>query len=296
MKQLYCLLALFVLFSSNGFSQHHDQKKNIKTSGKTSGRFIPVADYKKLYKKEPDYSNPSNYLVIKGDTLIPIDDSRFKTVNFEYKDENFLKVYKKVAFNNYSKGKDGKAYMLYWKSKLKIYMSDNISSSSQKNFKKFAQEISSGIDSLKITFVKNINEANYVIYTNGDFEYHSELTQKEGDYYIHWKNSKINRGFIKIDRKAYFNETLFDQKLKELFIQTLGYFQLTDQLHCKSFFSSCHDPNKEFGTLDKEILKYHYSYGICKGINEETFDNLHQKAKEHKKNHPDVPYRISHVD
>jgi hypothetical protein len=28
-----------------------------------------------------------------------------------------------------------------------------------------------------------------------------------------------------------------------------------------------------------EIIKYHYSYGICKGTNLETFENQHKKAK-----------------
>jgi hypothetical protein len=32
---------------------------------------------------------------------------------------------------------------------------------------------------------------------------------------------------------------------------------------------------------DLEILKYHYSYGICKGTNLETFEKNHSDAKQH---------------
>jgi hypothetical protein len=52
--------------------------------------------------------------------------------------------------------------------------------------------------------------------------------------------------------------------LKINFIRSLGYF-IPNYLDCTSYFSSCPSDKKEFGKKDLEILKYHYSYGICKG-------------------------------
>lgn len=294
-KTIFLLVALISLLTT-ATAQHHPPVDKNKVNTSTSRRFVSPESFKKLYKKEPDYANPDNFIVFKGDTMIAIDDAKFKTVDFEYKDEEFLKVYKKVAFNDNAKAKDGKAYLKYWKTPLKIYFSDKFPNKAQAELKKFAAEISTGIDSLTITFVKNINDANYIIYTNGDFEYHSDLIDKEADYYINWKNSKINKGFLKIDRNTYFNDALFFYKMKELFIQTLGFFKLTNTLHCKSYFSNCFDAHKTFDAVDKSILKYHYSYGICKGINEETFDDLHQKANEHRKNNPSQPYKITHQE
>lgn len=294
MKQFLLIVSfLFTIALTN--AQHHGVK-NVDPS-KNNRQYIGIEGYKKLYKRAPDLSDPSNYFILKGDTLIAIDNKIFKSVAFEYRDENFLKVYKSVAFNPGSKNKNGKSHLKFWKTPLKIFFSERVPSQTQKSLKKFAGEIAKGIDSLQISFVKDIDKANYIIYVDGDFEYNSYLDKKEADYYINWNGkSQITKGFIRVDRKVFFNETLLNEKMQELFVASLGYFTATDKINCQSYFSKCLDQKKSFGELDKEILKYHYSYGICKGIDESTFDELHEKAKVHREQNPKVPYMLSHTE
>jgi len=295
MKQVFSIL--FSLFCLNAtFAQHHNIK-NSKSSDNQPKSYISIDDYREVYKKSPEVKDPENFMVIHGDTLIAISSGKKRSIPFEYKDENFLNIYKTVAFNGNYKNKDGKSYLKYWKTGLKIYFSESVSSSTQKSLKKFAKEISEGVDSLNISFVNDIKKANYIIYFNGDFEYNPNLEKSDAEYYINWNGkNQITKGFIKLNRTVYFNETLINEKMQQLFLESLGYFKTTNKLNCNSFFSNCNDSEKKFGALDKEILKYHYSYGICKGIDEETFDALHEKAKNHKKNHPEIPYSVVHIE
>ena len=220
---------------------------------------------------------------------------KFVSVNFEYKDSVFLKLYKKIAFNNNVKENDGSVRLKYWKEKIKIYFSPSISSKIKRNFMNFTNDVSQGIDSLHISEVKNINDSNYVIYQTNDFEFSNNLKgAKRSDYYINWFFNMINQGYIKMNSEQQFNEELYEEKLKELFVLSLGFFKQTDLLDCSYFFSSCYSQNKKISSLDKEILKYHYSYGINKGIDEKTFDLVHKKAIEQKKINPDKPFTISH--
>jgi hypothetical protein len=56
------------------------------------------------------------------------------------------------------------------------------------------------------------------------------------------------------------------------FIRSLGYFYAQpNYLDCTSYFSSC-PSDKKIWKKDLEILKYHYSYGICKGTDLIVFE------------------------
>ncbi|ESU28218.1 hypothetical protein FLJC2902T_15640 [Flavobacterium limnosediminis JC2902] len=296
MMKYLCFFLFTFFFLNTTVAQHHNVKNSKSSSGHDKS-YISLDDYKQFFKKTPDFKDTSSYMVIQGDTLIAIDSRKKKSVPFEYKDDVFLNLYKKIAFNDNHKSKDGKSRLKYWKSGINVYFSKSIPAQSQKNLKKFAKEISEGIDSLNISFVTDINKANYIVYCSGDFEYASNIEKSEADFSINWNGkNQITKGFLKIDRTTYFNETLMNEKMQQLFIESLGYFRTTDKLDCHSYFSKCYDSKKVFGLLDKEILKYHYSYGICKGIDEETFDGLHENAKNHKKNHPDMPFMMIHIE
>ena len=64
------------------------------------------------------------------------------------------------------------------------------------------------------------------------------------------------------------------------FIKSLGHFNSTSKLPCLNIFSNCNSNKKQFTREDLEILKYHYSYGICKFTDLETFEENHKIAKE----------------
>ena len=293
----HIILLILYFISSLCVNAQHDTEKNIPFS--TEIRYMNIKSFKKTFKRKLTKNDSINFKFIPGDTLVllsKIDETKFKTFNFEYKDSVFLDLYKKVAFNKKSKSKDNKYFLRYWKSPIKIYLSQSISKKRKKSFMSFVKKNTKGIDSLQISFVNNINESNYIIYLKNDFQYCKSMEKTNHDYYISWDRSIINKGFIKMNDELYFNDALFNESLNTLFIQSLGHFSLTDNLNCLNYFSICKTTKKEFSKLDYELLKYHYSYGICKGIDEESFDNLHINAKEHKKKFPNIPYRISHTE
>lgn len=293
----YILTSLLLIICVLNLNAQNNERMNKTVS--IENRYMNLNSFKKTFERKLTKNDSLNFRIVKNDTLVlltKIDENKFKTFNFEYKDETFLNLYKKIAFNKKSKSKNDKYYLKYWEKPLNIYFSESISKKRKRSFENFIKTTLKGIDSLQINIVKNINESNYIIYLKGDFQYCKNIENLNHDYYISWENSKINKGYIKIDDELYFNDNLFNYSLNKLFIQSLGHFSLTDELNCNNYFSICQNANKEFSKLDYEILKYHYSYGICKGIDEEAFDNLHQKAKEHKNKFPNIPYKISHTE
>ena len=150
----------------------------------------------------------------------------------------------------------------------------------------FAESIDSQVDSLNISEVKKVENSNYIVYYFGDFDYDPRMTNyKKTNYYMYWKNNQIYRCTIKLDAEKYFSKKLRLDKLKEYFVKTLGQFYHINDFGCESYFSNCFSENKKLTTLDIELIKYHYSYGICKGTSLETFEDQHKRAKEILKNH-----------
>lgn len=293
-KKISIFIILFVTLHS--FSQD-----TIKVTKENTFRieksYMDIKSFRKVQNRELTKSDSLNFMFKENDTLVLLtqkDENKFVQLPFEYKDENFLKVYKSVAFKKSNDGK--KSYQRYWKEPLRIYISESINKKRKTIFLSFTKEITKGIDSLNVKFVKNLNDANFVIYQKGDFEYEKNLKNLNNDYYIWWDNNKINRGFIKIDPDLNFNDNLYSEALNKLFIKTLGHFDFTNLIDCSNYFSNCDTSIKKFSRLDYEILKYHYSYGICKGLDEEAFDNFHVRANEHKKKFPDVPYKVRHIN
>ena len=77
MRAKLFLLIPFLFVFLTALGQHHAPHEKINGTKKISKRFMDPKGYKQLYKKEPDYSNPENFMVIRGDTMIAVDDSKF---------------------------------------------------------------------------------------------------------------------------------------------------------------------------------------------------------------------------
>jgi len=293
-KEISIFIALFTTFYC--FSQ--DTIIEVKQhTFKIERSYMNIKTFRKIQKRALTKTDSLNFMYKDNDTLVLLtqkDEGKLVSVPFEYKDKNFLKIYKSVAFKKSNDKK--KSYQRYWKEPLRIYLSESISKKRKTNFINFANKITKGIDSLQVRFVKNLNDANFVIYQKGDFEYEKYLKNLNNDYYIWWDQNKINKGFIKIDPEINFNDNLYGEVLNKLFIKTLGRFEFTNLIDCSNYFSNCDTSSKKFSKLDYELLKYHYSYGICKGLDEESFDGFHARANEHKKKFPNIPYQISHTN
>ncbi|WP_418513758.1 hypothetical protein [Corallibacter sp.] len=281
MKKL-ALFITFLVFAIQTQAQHTITKQVTKT-------YMSLKSYKLKYKDKPLTKTDSlNFRFHNNDTLVLVTNYELPkgvSVPYEYKDSTFLSLYKKVAFRtNGVDSTDKKQTMRYWKEPIKIYFSNSVSKKTKKSFMSFAETIANKVDSLSISEVKKVEESNYVIYYLGDYDYEPRLTN-QNDYYLSWnKKQQIYKCGLRIDTKALFNESLIQYKLRELFIGTLGHFYLSNDFSCDSYLSNCYSKNKKLTPLDMEIIKYHYSYGICKGSNLEAFEKQHERAKKSLKN------------
>lgn len=275
MKRLLYLIAVIFFFNS------YSQEKKISKS------YISIKDYKnKLTKKDS-----LNFLYLQGDTLIQVLNNNYtskkgKAIEYEYKDETFLNVYKKIAFKDDNHLLSKKATTKYWKQNISLFFDKKIPKKTKREFLLFANIIIDEIDSLKIKEVKKLEDSNYVIYYAGGFEYENKLANyKNSDFYLYWNNAnQIYKSSLRINTFDLFNEKLRLYKMRQLFFQSIGYFKFNKDLSCNHYFSGCFSLNNKLSNFDKELLKYHYSYGICKGTDLETFEKQHKQAKEQLKN------------
>lgn len=272
--------------SQHRFHHHHDQM------------YTTIEDFKQRYNRALTAEDSLNMRHIDGDLMVlltPADLKKYIASDFEYRDKGFLEIYKKIAFNPRFKASDNNVYITYWKEPIKIYFSESIPRGVRKQFTTFVTELTHDIDSLKVSFVSQARQANYFIYCSGDFEFEPKLIGRKIEYYNYWNGRRqLYRTSVKLDKEFYFNDKLLLGSLTKLFVQSLGNFALTDAVDCDNHFSICESGEKKVSEFDRRILKYHYSYGICKGIDEATFDQLHQSALFHRKMNPVVPYKVWH--
>ncbi len=281
MKKNIFVFLLFA-FSSLIFSQHNQLNSYSKAT------YMLYKNYKSLKKSGNKVIDSIGFNIIKNDTLIMIIGYKEKGVKvlYEEKDSIFLERYKQLVFNKKYQNKEErlKPTMKIWKDEVKIYFDKSVSKYNSKKLSEFIHYLDEEIDSLKITVVKDKDKSNYFIYSTSDTnEVNLDARIRGNDgYYLLWNNKQnIYSCSLKINEKKNLNEEQILTYLKINFIRSLGYFyQELGNSDCNSYFSICKSDKKEFGKKDLEILKYHYSYGICKGSNIETFEKNHKDAKE----------------
>lgn len=269
-------------FSSLIFSQHNQLNSYSKAT------YMLYKNYKSLKKSGDKVIDSIGFNIIKNDTLIMIIGYKEKGVKvlYEEKDSIFLERYKQLVFNKKYQNKEErlKPTMKIWKDEVKIYFDKSVSKYNSKKLSEFIHYLDEEIDSLKITVVKDKDKSNYFIYSTSDTnEVNLDARIRGNDgYYLLWNNKQnIYSCSLKINEKKNLDEEQILTYLKINFIRSLGYFyQELGNSDCNSYFSICKSDKKEFGKKDLEILKYHYSYGICKGSNIETFEKNHKDAKE----------------
>ena len=248
-----------ILFTN--FKKFRKQASKIKEiSFKHHARtYMPLWQYKKTHKEAITKKDSINFLFKEKDTLILISDKDFYknqkrvSVPYEPKSDEFLETYKDIvykkhdSYGNIRKGK--KEFMRLWEAPIKIYFAPKLDNYYKKAIKKTVKALSS-IDSLKISFVKDLNKSNYIIYQIDDknsYQYSNNLKKnKYVDYYIYWEKGKIYDAKLEINLIE--NSTI-DKKenatiLLQNFHQTLGRFFTTSKLPCNSVFSNCNSSKK----------------------------------------------------
>ncbi|RTY90588.1 hypothetical protein [Flavobacterium sp. GT3R68] len=278
---------------------------------KTGGNPLPKYDaavtydsYKNLKNDKTRKIDSLGFLVVKNDTLIFITGYKQPQgikVAYERKDPAFLAIYKEIVYNksNQKPNSTSKPTMKIWKDEIKVYFDSTVTSSQKREMTKFFKYLDMEVDSLKISVVHKKEKSNYFIYCINkptDINWENRITTNDG-YYILWNvRQRIYNASLKLDTQKVFNEKQQLMILKKNFIQTLGNFYLQNNRDCKSFLSSCSTMDKEVTKEDLEILKYHYSYGICKGTDLKTFEENHKDAQELLAKHPDYKFTFTHVE
>jgi len=258
----------------------------------------------KLY--EDTFGKPADTTEIRykdNDTLVrvPLDFNPYKGKNYikvEYvpKDSTFLSIYKNVVYNT-GKSSGAKERMRYWKEDVKIYFDKSVPASHAKELMQFAKELSADVDSLTISQNFIPEKANYLVYfLNRDHktDYEPRIGNSKGGYYISWNGKQqIYDGKLKINTELVKSDKYQLSLLKFHFFKSLGYFKSSSQLDCSSYFSAC-NTQRELSAKDLEILKYHYSYGVCKGTDLESFTELTNSMNKKLEEEPNAKLYVVH--
>ena len=291
---------LFILFLSIQVCLSQDTVSRTLVGSKIT---IPLEAYREL-KADSNFKAASVGFIVNGkDTLVQLEKVPFGkrktvTVPYEVKDSLFLITYKNVVFNKDKYlSQENPNRMRYWKEPLKIYFNDIVDSVDRNALKDFAIRLEDKVDSLKIEFVKSIGESNFIIYykdADNNNEYSPDMSTKNEGFYTYWnRNNQLTNTFLKIDKDKV-NPSTRVELLKWRFFQSLGYFRLQSNFPCTSYFSKCFEEVKILSDSDIELLRYHYSYGICKGSNLLDFETQHELAKDVISKNPNNKMSFTH--
>lgn len=289
MKKKLVLLIILSL-SLKGFTQDSIVHK----------KFIP----KKVYIEEFGAVQDSvETMVRNGDTLVmvpldfdPFDPNKMVQVRYNHKDSVFLDLYKDVVYNQ-KKRYNNEERMRYWKDDIRIFFDESVPASHAKILMNFADTLSKDIDSLNISRNFDREKSNFLIYylnRGNPTDYDPRISNSKGGYYISWNGKQqIYDGKIKINTELVKSDKWQIELLKFHFFKSLGYFKSSNKLDCSSYLSSCNTARK-LSNEDMEILKYHYSYGVCKGTDLESFTELTDSMNERLKKDPNAKLYVVH--
>ena len=290
----------YLFFFVLSLTAHSQDTTNVQEKSK---RYVTI-DYFRNSGKTLTKQDSLNFRFYEGDTLVLLEsnflddrDQNKVRALYEPKDEDFLRIYKQAVFGVAEEEKK-KATIKIWKDGIKLFFDPSVPKAHHRELLLFAEKVSSGIDSLKITEVQDRASSNFLIFyrhSENDFDQEQRISNKnEASYYLSWnEKQQLYRGVIKVN--AYKIPKPQDELdlLKYYFFKTLGHFSFSPEIPCKSYLSAC-AVKRELTREDLEILKYHYSYGMCKGIDEENFEKIHRDYKEILEKHPNAKLYLVH--
>ncbi|UJH92270.1 hypothetical protein LZ575_06880 [Antarcticibacterium sp. 1MA-6-2] len=289
----FSLYFLLILFTISGYSQDTLHR-----------HYILLEQYVKLGNNLTKQDS-LNFQFKGEDTLVLVSPDFLERnnngirVEYEPKDSLFLEIYKDVVYGKMNSEQREKETMKYWKDEIKIFFASGVPQDHSQKLMEFAKEISSEIDSLKITKVDNKEQSNFMIYyLNREYniDYEPRINNRNGGYYINWNaKQQIYKGYVKINTEFVKNENDQVQLLFFHFFKSLGYFKSSEKLNCESYLSACRVPRR-LTQSDREILKYHYSYGICKGVILKTFNELHESMQKTLRHNPKAQLYVVHSE
>jgi len=283
------ILVVFCLFTQISHSQDsikHEDHPHF---------YMPIKQYVKKFGTI-SIKDSLQYMFRDKDTLVLLSTDKEPnniSVPYVYRDSIFLDIYKDIVFNksHQKKWRKKKLTMKYWKDDIKLFFDKSVSKNTKHELIKFTKELSENIDSLTIYEVSKKENSNYFIYEineKNSYHYDEKAKGKDGvNYYVNWDGrQRLYKCTLEVNSLILFNKIHLKNSVKQDFVKSLGQFYDTELLDCESIFSGCYkETNSSLTTLDLELLKYHYSFGINKGTDLDTFEEQHAKAKKELKEH-----------
>lgn len=266
--------ALLMFIGMTVFSQEVQEKRTIQTS------YLPIKEYKKLGKEITDQDR-QDFKYHLGDTLVkmpsdyvPLKDENQYILKYEYRSPEFLDLYKDVVFKNTGQ------HLRIWEKEIKMFLDPSIPQKHRNAILDFADGLSVGVDSLKISRVQTREDANFhIYYTNSrdTVNYEPKLKNRKSGYWLYWdKRNRFTKGYIKIDTDSIKNPVYQIANLKYQFFHSLGNFNSSPRIKSPGYLSYS-SKIRSLTSLDMEILKYHYSYGKPMGVDKDGFEKFHRE-------------------
>lgn len=275
MKLPLSLLLIFLCMAV--FSQEVPKEKTVQSY------YIPLQEYKEL-GKELTKQDSLDFRFHRGDTLVkmPTDyippklENGFE-MNYEFRKPEFLEIYKDIVFYNDSQ------HLRLWEDEIKIFFNPSVPEKHRMALQNFTRGLSAGVDSLKISEVQKLEDANFhIYYTNSKdtVNYEPHLNSFTAGYYVYWNNrNKLTKGFLKVDTDAVNDPVHQIANLKNQFFNSLGMFHDSNQIKSPAYLSGFKGI-RSLTSMDMEILKYHYSYNKPNGVDRKGFDKFHREMQE----------------
>ena len=231
-------------------------------------------------------------VIIRNDTLVKLkkgfseDDINYICECF--KDDTITSIYRNMAFTRKLKGYL-KSETTQWNSKVIIYFDSQFSKKTIREFKAFFKPIEH-IYNLNISYTNKPDKANYHIkvsdslienHKNDDGDLDETQPFSRITYnLISDNNYKYYAGKIFIDIKHIEDENLIIIKLKQLFFNSLGHFQMNySPLSGNSLTNENYNDSKLISETDIALLRLHYFKIHHNSFNLKDFLNLEKELK-----------------
>lgn len=226
-------------------------------------------------------------VAISNDTLVRLrskisDEDKAYLCNC-FKNDTVIRVYRNIAFTRKTKG-HRKLQTSQWNSEIMIYFDPKFSKQIIKDFKVFFKPIQN-LNNLKINYTTKVNEANYHIKISegaiGDDDSEEKEPFSKATYnLVTDSNYKYYAGKIFIDLENIKDKSLVILKLKQLFFNSLGHFQLSYIGIKTDSLSNAYYINSDFiSETDISLLKLHYFKIHNNTFDEHNFLNLEQELR-----------------
>lgn len=244
---------------------------------------------KKLDKNERQIIK--DYFITDNDTLVnlknELTEAELKLFCSCYTNDSLVKKYKKAVF--YYEWNDDKLQKSnQWNSDIKVYFAPSIPRNVRTKFIKFYNPLNT-INNLKIDFVKNIEDSNYVIKVSNTII--PNLTIRDNKYdethplskisysMLTDKTRKFYAGTMQIDLDNLDDKSLLLPKLKQVFFLSLGSFIINKSFSETSLVSSQYINSETISIEDFELIKMHYFKIYDQLVSASKIDELVQTSK-----------------